>query len=814
MFIGCAAVTLLAGGAGVYGACGLLRTAQQTVQEGFTTLQDAQHLVLVANQLDAAVMAFARQDEPAMLRRWYDQINRLSAQQRELVDRLSKHGTRHHDTILPDLYQRLAVPLAAALDVAHLAARGDADSGGSTLDRWMQSRRLVGEAMGATAQMKEFSVNLATGASADAKHQVLQSTAQRAQGTGRLFAYSTAATLIALGAGWLFFGRYLARRLHQLELSLSTYRMEAAPLRIPVKGDDEVSEIARLAERLSQSSYHLWSINRVLSGFADGLPLPQLLQLIVQTLENIGPQFRCAISLVSGLQLGVRRSSPELTGNPPHWRPIWCELILSSADEVLGDITLYLPEPYGIADEEASLVRCFARVAGAAVDRRRAEQTIYERAHFDALTGLPNRALFQQRLAHTVELGKSSGFSSILAFLDLDCFKHINDELGHQIGDQLLCEVAQRLRSCMKPGDTVARLSGDEFTLLLEGAQREDAEQTIAKVLQGLTEPFILGGRVFTISGSIGLTCCPEDGVDVVTLLRNADRAMYAAKRAGRNTYRWYSVALGAEAARETALRRALTQALPRGELRIVFQPVVAAADDRWVIAAETLLRWHHPEYGDIEPGQFIPYAEDLGLIQLLGEWVFRQALQQLQAWRAAGLQNLHLSINGSSRELIGLECVDKWLAVIAEFAVPPNCVTIEITESALLENRTECRERIARLRRAGINIAVDDFGCGYSSFLYIKHYEFDAVKVDKAFVADIETNVTSRVIVEAIVTMARKLGLRVTAEGVENPQQSRILRDLGCDYLQGYWYGEPMSGDAFTELLCCSTRAPTGSPS
>ena len=446
-------------------------------------------------------------------------------------------------------------------------------------------------------------------------------------------------------------------------------------------------------------------------------------------------------------------------------------------------------------------------VARDITERKRAESTIRQLAYHDALTSLPNRTLFEDRLRVALAQAHRSGDMLAVMFLDLDHFKIVNDTLGHGDGDKLLRSVAEDLSRLVREGDTVARVGGDEFTLLLPGiGSTRDAMEVAERILECLKLPRMLGGHEFQVTTSIGITVYPADGADVETLLRNADTAMYRAKESGRDTCQLYSPGMNATILERLALENDLRHALERNELEVYYQPIVNVQSGE-ITGAEALVRWHHPTRGLVSPDDFIPVAEESGAIVPIGQWIFAEACRRAQEWRSSGLGMLRVSVNLSARQLQQEDLVTQLAAILAETGLPLDLLQIEITEGAVMKNVDFIIETLTELRKMGIRLAVDDFGTGYSSLSYLKRFPIDSVKIDRSFVRDLATDPNDAAIVTTIIAMARSLNLKVIAEGVETVDQLDFLRRRGCDDFQGYLVSPPIPAKAFQRLLMRSRR-------
>jgi len=471
-------------------------------------------------------------------------------------------------------------------------------------------------------------------------------------------------------------------------------------------------------------------------------------------------------------------------------------------DDLEAVMEFYMTAP---RPEEEHLVRTVAGVAaqlGSVIRQKRSEARLMYLAHHDLITDLPNRVLFHDRLHQAMREADRYERLVAVAFLDLDRFKTINDSLGHEIGDRLLQAVAERLSACVRAADTVARLSGDEFTIVLPDLGHvDDAARVVEKIVDHFRHPFQIGGVELYVSASIGITIYPFDDTDVKGLLRNADVAMYRAKAKGRNTFEFYAAEMTAQVQEQLSLEGALRRALERNEFVLEYQPVVDLQTGR-ITGAEALLRWHHPERGIISPAQFIPLAEETGLIVPIGAWVLAAACAQGAAWCAAGYAPLRLSVNISARQFMQPGLIESVSAALMDSGFDRTWLELEITESLLLQNVDTTLRSLAALHQMGVHLSIDDFGTGYSSLSYLKRFAIDRLKIDRSFVKDIPHDADDAAITTAIIAMAHKLDVHVVAEGVETAEQLTFLRAHGCDALQGFYFSRPVSAVAFTRLL------------
>lgn len=423
-------------------------------------------------------------------------------------------------------------------------------------------------------------------------------------------------------------------------------------------------------------------------------------------------------------------------------------------------------------------------------------------AHFDPLTDLPNRVLFQDRLAHAIDRAARYQHGIAVLLLDLDGFKHINDSLGHPVGDQLLTQVAARLSHCVRVEDTVARLGGDEFAVILVNMRdASDAIEVVRKILLNIEQPFDLDGTGAMVSASIGIAVYPADGGSATELVRNADAAMYGAKEAGRNTYCFYQSGMTHRAQERLRLEAALKRAIEGKEFEVWYQPQISLHDGR-VTGAEALLRWRDPEHGLVSPAEFIPLAERTGLILPIGELVVAEVAEQARAWRDAGLEFGRLAINVATPQLERSDFPGLLQRTLAAAGVPPEVLEIEITESFIMSNAATARESLLAIQALGVTTAVDDFGTGYSSLAYLKDLPIDSLKIDRAFVCDLPGSSHDAAINRAIIAMAHSLGFKVIAEGIENADQQAWLAAEGCDEAQGYAIARPLPAAEFADWL------------
>lgn len=468
----------------------------------------------------------------------------------------------------------------------------------------------------------------------------------------------------------------------------------------------------------------------------------------------------------------------SLSRQRPDGTPQWIELFLAPVRGESGQISHYV----GILND--------------VTERKEAEARLAYLAHHDPLTGLPNRSLFDERLDQAMaRADRTTGLA--LCFIDLDRFKLINDSLGHNVGDRVLTEVADRLTGIIRHGDTLARLSGDEFVILAEATGDATAAGHLAdRVLNALARPLCHAGREIDLGASLGIALYPGDGNDRDSLLRNADAAMYAAKAAGRNTARFYDEAMNRRADERLALETDLRRAIARSQLVLHYQPQVCAETGA-LIGVEALLRWQHPERGLVSPVAFIPVAEECGLIGELGEWALSEAARQVVDWQTRNIAVPRVAVNLSPKQFSDPTLVDRVRCIIATTGVPPDALELEITESAAMQHPDGAADALHRLRQCGVHLALDDFGTGHSSLAILRTLPLDVLKLDRSFVQPLPAAEIDAMVATTIIRLARQLGLTVVAEGVETAEQQSFLAESGCQVLQGFLFAKPLPADA-----------------
>ena len=477
-------------------------------------------------------------------------------------------------------------------------------------------------------------------------------------------------------------------------------------------------------------------------------------------------------------------------------------------------VDLHLTE-YAASDGTHVLVRLRD-----ASERADTQERLKQLANYDSLTGLPNRSLFRDRLGQAMARAKRNSRPMALMFLDLDRFKQVNDELGHEAGDRLLQHVGKTLTECLRGVDsvmrdggmphTLSRLGGDEFTLIIENINgAEDAAHVASRVLEALGEPVLIGEEELVVTASIGISMYPIDDVDLDTLIRHTDMAMYRSKSHGRATYSFFSEDLSAAVTARVSLESNLRRAIEREEFVLHFQPKSDLRSGK-ITGVEALVRWHRPGHGLVPPDRFVSVLEDTGLILPVGAWVIRAACEQIAAWDRLGLPPLRLAVNLSARQFRHLYLASMIEDSLRQNGIEPQRLEIELTESLLMEDNEATRSMLESFRRLGVRMAIDDFGTGHSSLSYIRRFAIDTLKIDRSFVQSLPDNDEDTAICSAVIALGRNMKMCVVAEGVETAEQAQVLRELGCDEAQGYWISRPMPGADFAGWFVNYNRART----
>jgi diguanylate cyclase (GGDEF)-like protein len=467
----------------------------------------------------------------------------------------------------------------------------------------------------------------------------------------------------------------------------------------------------------------------------------------------------------------------------------------------LGTLAVYQRKTCRPDNAQIALLQTAGRSAAIAIEQRQLTDQLAHQAHHDALTGLPNRLLFQERLRQAIVHARRSETMVALLYIDLDRFKLINDTLGHASGDTLLQQVARRLRLSLREVDTLARISGDEFTVIATGLKNPQHAGLVAETaLKALRDPFKSEDQELFVSASVGISIYPRDAVDAETLQRNADNAMYRAKSRGKNRFEYFVPEMSTSMSQRLEVETYLRRALERGEFCLHYQPQFDLQTGK-LVGQEALLRWHHPKLGSISPDEFIPIAEENGLIVPIGTWVLQEACRQTSSWRRSGYPLKGVSVNVSALQFSRPDFVDTVDEVLDSTGLAPRFLELELTERLVIRDVRESAEKMAKLRSLGVQISVDDFGAGYSSLSYLQRLPIDILKLDRSFVEDFDDSGGNPSLVRGIVSLAHGLGIRVTAEGVETEEQLELVHHSGCDKVQGYLLGKPSpAGSALSD--------------
>jgi len=590
--------------------------------------------------------------------------------------------------------------------------------------------------------------------------------------------------------------------------------------------------------------------NRVLEMVASSIPLEQVLCYLMLILESQIEAAVCVILLSDEdgqrLKLGAAPSLPESYAKSVNGLPIgpeagpsgsaiyrreavivpdvtqneycqalmaranlhdfgacWSLPILSNEGSAHGALTLFVRDPHEPSAAEAASIAMATRIAGIAIERSQTEERIRYMANHDALTGLPNRKLLSDRLDQALQRAQRYRRGVTVIFIDLDHFKQINDSLGHRAGDELLKIMAHRMIQCVRPGDAVVRLGGDEFVIVLpdEPLNDEGIISAIEKLRATILDPVELNGQSYQITCSVGLASYPGDGNDAETLLTNADAAMYCAKKLGRNNYQFYTAEMNLKVHEKIRLQANLRLAIANDEFRLMYQPQIDLSSNT-IFGVEALIRWDHPSEGLINPGTFIPLAEETGLIVSIGDWVLHTACRQNKAWQNAGMPHLTISINVSARQFIQKDWVARVAHALSESGLEAHYLELELTESLIMQDVDGAIVTMNELQKMGVILSIDDFGTGYSSLSALKNFPIVRLKIDQAFVRGLPDGEDDRAIVTAIISLGHKLNMKVLAEGVETDRQLDFLRDHDCREVQGYRFSQPISPLELEKLL------------
>ncbi len=604
--------------------------------------------------------------------------------------------------------------------------------------------------------------------------------------------------------------------------------------------------LANFARQAEQQHTQIMTEQRIfmLELITSDKSLDEILATIAHKVEELKPGRLCSILLldsnkqtlhvaaapslpdffntaVDGVEIGARvgscgnaaytgqRTIVEDIAHHPYWTnyltiatqaelaACWSEPIIGSQQKILGTFAVYSHIPASPSQGDMQLIEMLAHFIAIAIERKRDESNIHYLAHFDPLTHLPNRLLLENRAQQSISIAQRAGTPLAVLFLDLDHFKNINDNLGHRVGDALLVELAQRLQKLIRDEDTVSRLGGDEFILVLPDTHPDAAAYVAEKLLAAAAHPYRIQEHELILTASIGIAIYPQNGTDFDTLIKHADVAMYRAKNSGRNSYRYYTEEMQAKSARNLMLENALRRAMEQNQLAVNYQPQINISTGK-LIGAEALLRWHHPELGLISPTEFIPIAEDSGQIYKIGAWVLRTAIQQLKFWIDAGIPPMIIAVNLSALQFRHAGLPDLITSLLNEIGLPAQYLELELTESVAMDEPLEAIAVMDNLHGRGVRMSIDDFGTGYSSLNYLKKFKIYKLKIDQSFIRDINTDPEDKAIVTAIINMAHSLGFQTIAEGVETAEQLDFLRIHNCDEVQGYYHSKPLSTEQF----------------
>ncbi|AXT40192.1 EAL domain-containing protein [Alteromonas sp. BL110] len=617
-------------------------------------------------------------------------------------------------------------------------------------------------------------------------------------------------------------------------------------------------QITEYQDRLEQTQKLTRVRSTILEKVVNAESLHSVLFDIVDAIEGEYPNKRCSILLlqegklrkgaapslpefyndaIDGLQIGhgvgscgnaAATNSPTVVediSTHPYWdgfhklaakaglASCWSQPIRGANGNVIGTFAVYhsykaIPTP-----EEVILIEQFAHIASIAIERDIANDLIWNQANYDTLTGLPNRNLMLDHLDLAIKAAKRENDKVAVLFLDLDNFKDINDTLGHDVGDELLKDCAKRLKQNVRANDTVSRLGGDEFVLILSSINNlSSVDDIIQKLLEVIAEPFLIDVERVHTSGSLGVTLYPDDADNTKDLLKYADQAMYKAKASGKNSYKYYTLDMHEAAVKRLSLLNDLRYAVKNNELFVEYQPITTLSNGQ-ILKAEALLRWQHPQKGRIPPDEFIPLAEESGLIIEISDWVFNEVCRNVKYWQSQYRRDLQISINTSPSHYFHQESnITDWLNRLLEMNISARSILLEVTENLLMKADAEVSRKLFQFRQAGVGIALDDFGTGYSSISYLKKFPTDFIKIDKSFVKTMTDVSNDKVLCEAIIIMAKKLGIKVVAEGIETREQFEILKGMECDYGQGYYIARPMSKLDFESLLKATSTVSSAS--
>ncbi|RQH13187.1 EAL domain-containing protein [Bradyrhizobium sp. RP6] len=621
-------------------------------------------------------------------------------------------------------------------------------------------------------------------------------------------------------------------------------------------GKGRVKHIFALLEDITETK-QLRSLQQlIMSALADEVPIGEIADRLCRRVEEIAPDAVCSLLHVDAAGLIHPLGGPSLPedysraldgiaigpnvgscgtaafyGTPvlaadldtdPRWQPYkamplaiglracWSTPVKAKDGRVIATFAFYYREPREPSNWHRRIVEACVNLGAFAIERKEARAEIARLAYHDILTGLPNRAQLRHLITTAID-ACPTGSHVALAFLDVDHFKDVNDTLGHAAGDELLVQLAQRLREHISPGDMLGRLGGDEFVILLPQRNAEDAERVAADLAEALARPLRLGSKLMPLSASIGISLYPDHATDIDTLMQQADAAMYMAKQAGRSTHRIFSTEMNVLAEQRLALIAALRRAIAEGALSLSYQPQIRSCDGA-IHGVEALARWRDAVLGDVSPAKFIPLAEECGLIEQIGLWSVREACRQMASWRHAGLNIPCVSVNLSPINFRNVTLAARLKDILAEYDLPPDALMLEITEGAFMQDGVAALETMNAIRELGVGLSVDDFGTGYSSLSRLAHLPIRELKIDRSFMRDIEKDAGALAIATAVVRVGQGLGMTVVAEGVETEGQRKTLAELGCDIVQGFLYSPALPPVAFERWLIdhCAEQART----
>ena len=623
---------------------------------------------------------------------------------------------------------------------------------------------------------------------------------------------------------YLSLGYFVTRRIRRLAYSTRSISEGNWDAQIYEDSDDEIGVLGRSINTM------LEKINELIGGLHDNIVSLEVANLESRKLTNAVEHSSNAVAILNNLgehEYG-NRSFWELSGYDadnaklglgalllPASKPVdvfWQRVTaaLEECDEWRGEYKaqgamgrqFWLAQSISVVRDDSHCIQYYICSAKDITDVHQQRLQMEQLAYYDQLTGLKNRVLFKSQLQSAIKVCKREGVQIALLYLDLDHFKSVNDTMGHEAGDLLLIEVAERLKRCLRPDDSVARLGGDEFSIMLHRIGSPQFASIVAtKINSTLAEPFHINGQEIDASVSIGITLAPSDSEDINTLMKNADLAMYEAKSKGRNSFQFYTSEMNREVADRLKLEREMRQAIMKNEFVLYYQPQVDLKTGL-IIGAEALIRWNHPTLGLVSPLEFIPMAEETGMIVSIGKWVIRTACQQAKSIKKSLSTPIKISINVSSKQLKEPNFIDELQSILYELRVEPSLIELEVTESVLMDDIQAMSKVLQGVRSLGIDISIDDFGTGYSSLSYLKRLPVSTLKVDREFVKGLPDDKEDRTITGLIVTMAGALKHKVVVEGVETVEQLRFLADIGCDYAQGFYYSKPVPADKLMQML------------